>query len=253
MREPFQWIVKRLISVATFVFTLGAPLGAQTVHGKLIDPKSGAPVESVSVTLVTDEKSPVGKVIITDGSGAFALPVVAPGIYRVQVAPSGQPAQVSPAIELLTGDDVAVALRLNADGVRLTPIKVTAKNKRAAGKLGGFAERASKRTFGRFITREDIEKRHPVSVSDMLATIPGLQVVPSPRGFGNEVRSITGCRPAVYLDGVRFPLMGESIDHIVDPMDVEGIEVYTNAAEMPVEYQGPGASCGAILLWTRGF
>jgi len=42
-------------------------------------------------------------------------------------------------------------------------------------------------------------------------------------------------------------------DHIVNPMDIEGIEVYTHAAEAPVEYRGPGTSCGAILLWTRGF
>jgi hypothetical protein len=75
--------------------------------------------------------------------------------------------------------------------------------------------------------------------------------VPSPRGFGNEVLTTTGCRPAVYLDGLRYPLRGESIDHIVNPMDIEGIEVYSNPAEVPVEYQGPGSSCGAIVIWTR--
>jgi hypothetical protein len=47
--------------------------------------------------------------------------------------------------------------------------------------------------------------------------------------------------------------MVESIDRIVNPMHIEGIEVYTHAAEVSVEYRGPGTSCGAILLWTRAF
>jgi hypothetical protein len=56
----------------------------------------------------------------------------------------------------------------------------------------------------------------------------------------------------VYLDGLRFPLFrGESIDHLVSPMELEGIEVYAHAAQVPVEFQRTRAGCGAILFWTR--
>ena len=88
-------------------------------------------------------------------------------------------------------------------------------------------------------------------MTDLLRTVPGLQVLPSLRGFGNVVRTIEGCTPAVYLGGTRFPLMGESIDDIVNPMALEGIEVYTHAAEVPAEFQGPFSNCGVIALWTR--
>jgi outer membrane receptor for ferrienterochelin and colicin len=122
-------------------------------------------------------------------------------------------------------------------------------NNRRTGLLSGFQQRAQRHTFGRFITRDEIDKQHPIFVSDLLRTIPGLEVVP--RLGGNDVRSITGCRPAVYLDGIRYPLMGETIDQIVSPYELEGIEVYTHPSEVPVEFQGPGSDCGVIALWTR--
>ena len=48
---------------------------------------------------------------------------------------------------------------------------------------------------GRCITREDIEKRKPLTVSDMLATIPGLEVAPSPRGLAMKSGPLPGVAP----------------------------------------------------------
>jgi hypothetical protein len=59
--------------------------------------------------------------------------------------------------------------------------------------------------------------------------------------------------PAVYLDGVRFPLLGESIDNIIDPSQLEGIEVYTHAAEVPAQFASARSNCGVIALWTKNF
>ena len=67
------------------------------------------------------------------------------------------------------------------------------------------------------------------------------------------MQTTEGCRPAVYVVGLRYPLLrGETIDNVVDPTALEGIEVYAHAAEVPVEFQGPWSNCGAIVLWTRG-
>jgi hypothetical protein len=112
-------------------------------------------------------------------------------------------------------------------------------------------DRAQRGGFGYFITRDKIEQQRPFRVTDLLRTVPGLQVLPSGRAFGDIVRTTEGCSPAVYLDGSRFPLMGESIDNLVDPMALEGIEVYPRAVEVPAEFQGPFANCGVIALWTR--
>jgi hypothetical protein len=54
------------------------------------------------------------------------------------------------------------------------------------------------------------------------------------------------------LDGVPYALLGgETIDDVVSPTQLEGIEVYRHAAEVPAEFLTAGSSCGAIVLWTR--
>jgi hypothetical protein len=37
----------------------------------------------------------------------------------------------------------------------------------------------------------------------------------------------------------------------VNPFDVEGVEIYTSPAGLPVQYSGYLSPCGAILIWTR--
>ncbi|MDP9347783.1 MAG: Plug domain-containing protein, partial [Gemmatimonadota bacterium] len=60
------------------------------------------------------------------------------------------------------------------------------------------------------------------------------------------------CAPRVYLDGIRAFHDGNMIiDNLVSPMDLEGIEVYRSSAEVPVQYGGMDAGCGAILIWSR--
>lgn len=49
------------------------------------------------------------------------------------------------------------------------------------------------------------------------------------------------------MDGVRVSLAGETIDEIVNPADVEAVEVYTNPAEIPSEL-GIYDECGAIFI-----
>ena len=36
-----------------------------------------------------------------------------------------------------------------------------------------------------------------------------------------------------------------------NPLDLEAVEVYRSAAELPIEYGGTNAACGVLLLWTR--
>ena len=157
----------------------------------------------------------------------------------------------TPAIDLIPGDQLNITWRLLAGALQLRPIAINSNARPNSSKLSGFEQRMQQHGFGYFIMRDKIQQMRPFSVTDLLRTVPGLQVIPSMRGFGDIVRTTEGCTPAVYLVGSRFPLMGESIDDIVDPMALEGIEVYTHAVEVPAEFQGPFANCGVIALWTR--
>jgi len=71
------------------------------------------------------------------------------------------------------------------------------------------------------------------------------------------------CQPLTFLNGqpiggLTDPLMagftGENPFSVIEriPRDmIEGIEVHRNAATAPAQYQGYGAGCGVILVWTR--
>jgi hypothetical protein len=254
MRADRQRIIMDLFSATMLLTASTSSLLAQNLRGRLIELESEQPIAGVTIMLVAEGNPPASQGLtqrtLTSNKGTFAFRAPMPGTYRLRAEGGGYRTAVTPAMELRAGDDVALALRLLPDTIQLRPIVVTASNRRPAGRLGGFYDRMSRRIAGHFITRDDIEKRNPLVVSDLLRTIPGLDVRPSSLGFGHDVRTVEGCRPAIFLDGLPLtPLRGESIDHLVNPMDVEGIEVYRHPTEAPVEFQR--GNCGAIVIWTR--
>lgn len=109
--------------------------------------------------------------------------------------------------------------------------------------------RRRERGFGRFITRTEIERRHPVLVSDMLRMVPGIMVIR--QGMSTRIVSTRGagrCAPSIWIDGSRQ--LEPDLDAWVHPQDVEAIEVYVGIGETPGEFSGVNA-CGAIVVWTR--
>jgi hypothetical protein len=240
-----------MLFVGMIIVGAASHLSAQTISGKLLDQYSNKPIPNATITLTNDQGAPVGPTVKTGNDGSFSITAPAPGIYRLRANVAGYVTAVSPAIALQPGDRINLNWHLLAGVVSLRPVAIVGNARPNSSALSGFQQRAQRRAFGYFITRDQIDKLRPFAVSDLLRTVPGLEVVPSLRGFGNVVRTIEGCTPAVYLDGVRFPLMGESIDDIANPNELEGIEVYTHAAEVPPEFSGPWSNCGVIALWTR--
>jgi hypothetical protein len=251
MRAQQHRVTAALLSAAVCFCVSAVPLAAQSIRGKLLANNTDKPISVASVTLVPDSGAPAVQVVTTAPDGGFAIVAPAPGVYRIRAAVPGYRTGETPAIELKSGDQLGVMIHLVPDtAVQLSPVQVTSNSRKPNTRLGGFYDRMQRYKMGYFITRDQIDKRRPFRVSDLLATVPGLQLVPSRWGFGDVV-TIRGCRPAVYLDGLRFPLRRESIDDIVNPNVLEGIEVYNNPATIPAEFSEPGNSCGAIILWTR--
>jgi hypothetical protein len=118
--------------------------------------------------------------------------------------------------------------------------------------IPGFDDRA-KRGLGTFLTRDDIENRQSILTTDLFRTIPGLTVgfdgsnyiVQSSRSLGS------GCAVQWWLDGSPFDNSQNDLDQMLRPDDIEAIEVYKSASEVPVQFQGRDASCGTILVWTK--
>ena len=233
------------------LFFAARPVSAQIIRGKLLEQISEKPVGGASLTLLSEQNAEVSSAQ-SSGSSEFTLRASAPGMYRISVAKKGYRSTETPTLQLAAGDVISVTIHIMPDKVELSPAIVTSNSRRPPGRLAGFYDRMQKYHFGTFITRDQIDKRRPFEVSDLLRSIPGLSVRPAVCGFGYNVRTVEGCRPTVYLDGVSFPLMrSETIDDIANPMNLEGVEVYPHAPEVPAElYRGFGR-CGVIALWTR--
>lgn len=239
----------RLLLPALALLASAPPLAAQTILGTLVDQQTGRPVSAGSMSLLTESDARVDQAV-TDSAGAFVLRAAQAGAYRLRAEHAGYSAAVSPSLDLQAGDTVRVEFQLSTRQVVLSPLVVKGEPRRLDSALAGFDQRARERAFGTFVTRDEIDRQHPVRTTDLLQTIPGVQLVPVSFGGRFAVRMRGGCAPSVYLDGMRIRLFGMTIDDLVQPSEVEGIEVYRSGAEVPAEYSS-GSGCGAVLIWTR--
>lgn len=218
------------------------PLGTAQLSGTVLG-ADGKPLEGAQVYLVG---TAVGA--RADYRGAFRLTGLPAGTQTVEVrqlsyAPKRFTVDLSPARES------KLAAVLDTRATVLGEVRVEGK---AHIDIPGFESR-QKRGFGTFLTRDDIEKQQPILLTDVFRTIPGLTVgfdgsnyvVQSSRSAG------TGCAVQWYLDGSPFDNSQNDLDQMLRPDDIEAIEVYKSASEVPMQFQGTSASCGTILIWTK--
>ena len=214
-----------------------------TVSGEVVDHESGEPVRSAAVSLAAGTEGTTGMgTRVTNDEGGFLFQAVPPGTYRLFVTSLGfQP--MADTLQVPPGADLDLVLPLSADPIRLEPIVVEAERVNPA--MWDFERRRESRN-GFFITREEIEARNALSVTDLLRMVPGGRIAPAGR-FGNTLLLRGGCRPGVWMDGVRISF-ADDLDQLMSPMDVEAIEVY-HGVNVPVEF---GSNpCGAVIVWTR--
>jgi hypothetical protein len=231
---------------------LVAPAGAQVVRGTISDAATDQPLEAVLLTLVAPDGTAVGTTR-TDSTGSYRFAVGQEGSFRVRAEHVGHRPATSAPLRLEAGRVLTMDMRLPPQIVRLDTVQAPARpSRRRAVLLSDFYRRADEGAFGTFITYADIDRWRPVRVSDLLAArVPGVQLSPSPGRGGNNVIIRGTCSPTIYIDGVRVNLLGQNLDELVRPGELEGVEVYRSVAEAPPLYQGMNAGCSAILFWTR--
>ena len=64
-----------------------------------------------------------------------------------------------------------------------------------------------------------------------------------------------GCPVRFHLDGTPVRglggRMGESIDDLVRPQEIEGVEIYVSASSLAAEFGGSTSQCGVVAIWTK--
>jgi hypothetical protein len=264
----------RAAAAAALLLFSAPPLAAQTVlRGELVDEHTGRPISGARVRLLSADSRPL-RGTLTDSLGHFSFPVRQAGAYRLHAERIGYRPTLTPHLRLAAGDTLQVEFRLAVNAVLLAPVEIVARSRaRANPVLEGFYVRRQ-RGFGQFVSREEIEQRSPFYITDILGTVPGVRVAPGGRTGSRNVymaRSAHGdCPVQIYLDGalVNRPVAARrisdslrvsdqyanlewTIDDMVSPSSVEGIEIYRGLSEVPAEFGGPNAHCGVIAVWTK--
>jgi hypothetical protein len=205
----------------------------------------GAPLANARVSVAGTDVSGT-----TSPNGAFVLSGLPAGTYSLEVRALGY-APTRVAVNLSRARPAQVAVTVNDRINQLESVVVQADRTKLEKDYTGFTERAKRGGFGRFITEDEMNRRSPFAVTDVLRTMPGLRVVPN-GGFGNTVQGRGNCTPDLVIDGMRVVDGTSQIDQLVRPQDVGGIEVYAGAAGIPAQLQGPGGSaCGVVAVWTK--
>ena len=222
-----------------------APLGSAvlvgTVHGT-----NGTPLEGAQVLLLG---TPLGT--RTDQSGRFRLAGLPAGTQSVEVREIGYGPRRF-AVDLSPHRQASLAAVLDERATVLKAIEVTAQR---GSDIPGFEQRR-KTGMGTYITEQDIQRRQPISFTDIFRAQPGVQVTWDGSEYVIQMTraASTGmnCPVQWYIDGSPFLASGSDMDGVLDPNQIVGIEIYKGPSETPVQYQGSdGGACGTVVVWTK--
>jgi TonB family protein len=241
----------RLASLLTLAAAAGGPVAAQapdstwTIVGTVRNPDglgiSGAELVIPGTAALSAR---------TDLSGGFRIVGTRAGTVSLSVRRLGF-SPVTTEVAVRPGETTETSVTLERAPQELAAVVVQAQQVRR-GRLGDY-DRRRKLGFGHFISRDEIERRNPLLVTDLLRTVPGVRLQPG--GFAGRyiVRMRAArCDPLVWLDGSPLSAGYFDVDALV-PQSIEAMEVYTGPSTVPAQFMDPRgiSSCGVIVVWTR--
>lgn len=218
--------------------------GSAKLRGKVIG-ATGRPIPGARVTLWG-----TGVEATTNQNGEFFLDGLPGGTHTVDVRAVGFNPVQRP-VDVVQTNAGATEIELANLGFTLDTVRVTARL--YSSKREAEFERRRRMGLGHVFTEEDIAKRNPMFVSDLLRLTPGVRIVPS-RFSGQDVlmRGNLGdaCRPEIFVDGVRmFNDPAFPVDNLVPAIDLRAVEVYPRSIGVPAEFSSMN-QCGVVAIWT---
>jgi hypothetical protein len=253
-----------ILAAALLLSAAQAAAQSGVLAGRVLDDSTDAPVGGARVQLLSGER--VVRTVTATPEGEFSFPIRdRRGEYRLRATGSGFREVVTPALQLTYRDSVGVEVRLRTGTVLLAPLQIVARpnaRQHLSHGLDNYRHRQTNNVGGRFLSREQVLRRSPRRLTDVLPQ-SGVQVTGTSVFFNRQF-----CSPMIWLDGVqmtrpaggnafqryRSPPPGQSafeVINMVSPQDVEGIEIYAGRSTAPAEFAGSGAECGVIAIWTR--
>jgi hypothetical protein len=255
-----------------------APLGAQSmIKGRVLDAASGEPVASASVRAFESTGRLIGRTH-SEADGTFSIAMRVPGGVVLTAERTGYTLTRTAEMPVALRETVEVELRLSSAAVAVEPLRVTARVQppfRRNLELNGFYQR-EQMGQGNFVRREEFANLANQNLAQVLQRARGTRIMYAgtkqfiyfprngePTGgaaadatalplAGRRGAPRNGCLPRLYLDGALVTYdVNNDINSLISPDQIEAIELFRGASEIPVQYGGANAMCGVILIWTR--
>jgi outer membrane receptor for Fe3+-dicitrate len=249
---------------AALAAALAAPLSAQTIRGRVVDARTGEAVAEASIAAVTREGRGAGQAR-TGADGKFTLPLRAAGEMRLRVERTGYRATLSDTRLVAARETLDVDVSISTAPLTLAPLRVNARVaplRRRSLEMSGVYDR-ERAGFGQRLFREDLDRQSNMNLGQVLARVNGttrmqngpFEYIVFSRSMPNGTREKAAgryCLPTLFIDGTLAAYGGSAdINSLVTPGQIEAVELYSSAANIPLQYNGPNSGCGVILIWTR--
>lgn len=257
MRRPWWTVLAALLAVPLGGAGAWAQAPASTIVFGTVRNASGVPIPGADIWL----EGTTAKVVSND-SGEFRIDDAPNGRQKVMVRRVGFRPD-SRRVSLSPGETRQVKFTLEGMLEELDAVIVTAQ-KGANGRMAEFWARRMV-GVGVFITRDEIDRRHPPQTSDLFHSVMGIKVLSG--GAAEPVRLVTGrqaisaargantagssvCPMQYYVDGMFMSPGTFSVDEIV-PVQIEAIEIFRGPSEIPARFRQRETGCGLVVIWTR--
>lgn len=225
------------------------------LRGRVMD-DAGTPLSYANVQVN------FGRRFMSDDSGRFQIPWTASSTTLLVRRIGFEPTE----LRLTELPDTAVRVAMKPIAVQLKGVVVTGASPFRSLDTYGFygrmkdAERGI--NHGYFITPEDIERRRPSWITQMMEGFPTVRVCgkisktcPAGDPRGEFILGSNACLMTVYLDNIRIVggLNGRvsAVNELALPTSVAAVEVYPRAVNAPPQYQPLNGNCGVVLIWTK--
>ena len=222
---------RRGISITSFRLAPLASPATGLVTGRVVD-SAGRSVEGARLSA---EKETA--VAISGADGSFALQGLKPGtrgitVRRLGFLPVAQP------VEVVGEGSTTVEIRMSTFVPVLETVRISARRNLGLERVG-FASRA-KSGFGRFYSPDDIARRRPMRLNDLLSMVPTLRM------------QRRGC-VRYFVDGMLWADFGASPDMFISGHEIGALEVYDglSAPGQFRSYGKEGGTCTSIVIWTK--
>lgn len=270
--------INALVAIATLVGTNAAHAQAE-LQGRVFIDGSRRPIANAVVYLPKLQLQAA-----TDSLGRYRIEKIPSGEHLVITRAIGyKPDSASTAFD---GDETLVSdvvLKVALNELPTVAVRETTEPL-PRGKMAAYEERKAS-GIGHFVGRDLLAKDENRRLSEVLASnIPGLSIY---RGGSSKSWAASGrttstgkcamcrvtkqemldgpdiaagaplaCYVDVYLDGAQVynsAARGTPLFNLnsISPSEIEAIEVYTSASQIPAQYNKTSGSCGVMLIWTR--